>query len=215
MKTFKFWTGKLKFRAFPLKAFCVLHFSFFALFLAGCFDEPEPAYKTVPEGARVYLKDRGLADLKGLSFDASKVDYLNLDRNALTNVDEVASLAGLKWLRLNSNRLSALPPLGALKSLRRIYLGDNRFEEVPEALKDLPALTDVDLSGNPLSEIPEWLAKKEGLEFLSFSRTKIAKLPDDLSSWRRLKALQLGDLRMTPGEMARIRKSLPDVAIVF
>ena len=97
------------------------------LAFAGCFDEPEPAYKSVPEGARVYLKDQGLADLKGQSFDASKVDYLNLDRNALTNVDEVASLTGLKWLRLNSNQLSALPSLGDLKSLRRIYLRDNKF----------------------------------------------------------------------------------------
>ena len=130
-------------------------------------------------------------------------------------MDEVASLTGLKWLRLNSNQLSSLPSLDALKSLRRIYLRDNKFEEVPEALKGLPSLTDIDLSGNPVSEIPEWLAKKEGLEFLSFSRTKITKLPDDLSSWRRLKALQLGDLQMTPDEMTRIRKSLPDVAVVF
>ena len=184
---------------------------------AGCFDEPTPAYKTVPAEARVYLKEMSLGDLKGqvAALKADVVDYLNLDRNALTNVDEVASLTGLKWLRLNSNQLSALPSLGELKSLRRIYLRDNKFEEVPETLKDLPSLTDIDLSGNPVSEIPEWLAKKEGLEFLSFSRTKITKLPDDLSSWRRLKALQLGDLQMTPDEMARIRKSLPDVAIVF
>ena len=86
---------------------------------------------------------------------------------------------------------------------------------MPETLKDLPALTDIDLSGNPVSEIPEWLAKKEGLQFLSFSRTKISKLPDDLSAWKRLKALQLGDLQMTPEEMSRIRKALPDVAVVF
>ena len=185
------------------------------LVFAGCFDEPEPAYKSVPEGARVYLKDQGLADLRGQSLDASKIDYLNLDRNELTNVDEVASLVGLKWLRLNSNQLSALPSLGDLKSLRRIYLRDNKFAEVPETLKDLPALTDIDLSGNPVSEIPEWLAKKEGLQFLSFSRTKISKLPDDISAWKRLKALQLGDLQMTPEEMARIRKALPDVAVVF
>ena len=205
----------MKFRTSSFRAFYVLHFSLYALFLAGCFDEPEPAYKSVPEGARVYLKDMGLADLKGQSFDASKVDYLNLDRNALTNVDEVASLTGLKWLRLNSNQLSALPSLDALKSLRRIYLRDNKFAEVPETLKDLPSLTDIDLSGNPVSEIPEWLAKKEGLQFLSFSRTKISKLPDDLSAWKRLKALQLGDLQMTPEEMSRIRKALPDVAVVF
>lgn len=183
--------------------------------VAGCFNEPEPAYKTVPEGARVYMKDMGLSDLKGLSLDASRIDYLNLDRNALTNVDEVASLARLKWLRLNGNRLSSLPPLAGLTSLRRIYLSGNLFTEVPEALKDLPSLTDIDLSGNPVSEIPEWLAKKEGLQFLSFSRTRITRLPDDLSAWKRLKALQLGDLQISPAEMARIRKALPDVAVVF
>ena len=36
-----------------------------ALAVAGCFDEPEPAYKTVPPGARVYLSDKGLKDLSG------------------------------------------------------------------------------------------------------------------------------------------------------
>ena len=171
---------------------------------AGCFNEPEPAYRTVPAESRLYLQDRGLADLK--SSDLSKVgDYLNLDRNELTNVDEVASLAGLKWLRLNSNRLSSLPDLKALVNLRRIYLKDNRFTTVPETLRDLPSLTDVDLSGNPIAEVPEWLAKMERLENLSLSRTRITKLPADLSAWKSLKTLQLGDLRLSPEEMARIR----------
>ena len=60
---------------------------------AGCFNEPEPAYKTVPAGSRAYLQDRCLSDLA--SADLSKVgDYLNLDRNQLTNVTPVAALAG-------------------------------------------------------------------------------------------------------------------------
>lgn len=185
----------------------ILHFFTLAsslLLLSGCFDEPEPAYRSVPAESRLYLNDKGLSDLK--ASDLSKVgDYLNLDRNQLTNVDEVASLAGLKWLRLNSNRLSVLPDLKALVNLRRIYLRNNRFETVPETLKDLPALTDVDLSGNPISEVPEWLAKKEGLENLSFSGTRVTKLPEDLSAWKSLKTLQLGDLQLDPKEMARIR----------
>jgi len=184
---------------------------------AGCFDEPTPAYKTVPAEARVYLKEMSLADLKGKVdvLKAEVVDYLNLDRNQLTNVNEVASLAGLKWLRLNDNRLSSLPDLKALASLRRIYLKNNRFAAVPEQLKDLPALTDVDLSGNPIKEIPEWLAEKTGLKNLSFSRTQIKSLPKNLDAWKTLKSLQLGDLSLSAAEMARIRKALPDVAIVF
>ena len=70
-----------------------------ALCVTGCFNEPEPAYKSVPAESRVYLSDKGLSDLAAA--DLSKVgDYLNLDRNALTNVDPVAKLEGLKWLQI-------------------------------------------------------------------------------------------------------------------
>jgi internalin A len=184
-----------------------------ALCVAGCFNEPEPAYKTVPAGARVYLQDKGLSVAP--EFDAKVVDYINLDRNSLTNIDSVAKVAGLKWLRLNGNRLSSLPDLKSLVRLRRIYLGNNRFTAVPETLKDLPQLTDIDLSGNPLSEVPAWLAAKTGLKNLSFSATRITRLPDDLSAWKSLQSLQLGDLSLSAQEMKRIRSQLPDVAIVF
>ena len=184
---------------------------------AGCFDEPTPAYKTVPEGARVYLQDQGLKDLSSCKdvLRPDVVDYLNLDRNQLTNVDAVASLAGLKWLRLNENRLAALPDLSGLKKLRRVYLRNNKFTQVPETLKDLPELTDLDLSWNDVTEVPDWLAKREGLENLSFTHTKIRQLPADLGAWRSLKSLQLGDLDLNPAELSRIRAALPDVAIVF
>ena len=184
---------------------------------AGCFDEPEPAYKTVPAESRAYLQGRGFADFASAAsgLDAKVVDYINLDRNALTNLDGIAEFKGLKWLRLNENKLSSLPPLDSLSSLRRIYLRDNAFAEVPEQLKDLPSLTDVELSGNPIKEVPEWLAQKKGLEFISLSRTLVERLPADLSAWKGMKVLQLGELKISPEEMARIRKALPDVAIVF
>ena len=103
----------------------------------------------------------------------------------------------------------------ALVNLRRIYLKGNRFTAVPETLKDLPALTDVDLSVNPIKEVPAWLAEKKGLKNLSFSRTMVTKLPENLDAWKSLQSLQLGDLSISPEEMARIRKALPNVAIVF
>lgn len=186
---------------------------------AGCFNEPEPAYKSVPAENRVYLSDKGLVDLTGEA-EALKagaaIDYVNLDRNRLeTFPAELAALTGLKWLRLNDNRLSELPDLGALVNLRRIYLRGNRFAAVPETLKDLPSLTDVDLSDNPLAEIPDWLAAKKGLLALSFTRTQVTKLPADLTAWRSLKQLQLGDLKLSADERARIRAALPGTAIVF
>ena len=187
-------------------------FFLFAFCLVGCFNEPEPAYKSVPAENRVYLSDKGLKAVPAVN---PKADYLNLDRNEVTNVSAVASLAELKWLRLNDNKLAALPDLKALVNLRRIYLKGNRFTAVPETLKDLPALTDVDLSVNPIKEVPSWLAEKKGLKNLSFSRTMVTKLPENLDAWKSLQSLQLGDLSISPEEMARIRKALPNVAIVF
>ena len=195
-------TGKAAFFAFPL----------FLFTLSGCFDEPVPASKTVPAENRVYLSDKGLKDLPQVN---AKADYLNLDRNQLEKVDGVEKLTALKWLRLNGNKLTALPDLKPLVNLRRIYLRDNKFAEVPATLKDLPSLTDVDLSGNPIKEIPQWLAEKKGLKNLSFSRTQVKTLPANLDGWKTLQSLQLGELNLSAEEMARIRKALPDVAIVF
>jgi len=179
---------------------------------AGCFNEPEPAYKTVPGERRVYLSEKGL---KAVPPVCAEADYLNLDYNQLEKADGVEKLVNLKWLRLNGNRLSTLPDLSALVNLRRIYLKGNRFTAVPETLKGLPALTDVDLSGNPITEIPTWLAEKKGLQNLSFSGTRISALPQDLTAWRSLVSLQLGGLNLPAAEMARIRAALPHTAVVF
>ena len=186
--------------------------------VGGCFDEPEPAYKSVPAECRVYLDGKALksVDWADAAFAAGeRIDYLNLDRNQLESVDGVERLVGLKWLRLNGNRLTKLPDLRALVSLRRIYLRDNRFDSVPDTLKDLPSLTDIELSGNPIKEIPSWLLEKKGLKNLSFNRTRITALPPDLSAWSSLQSLQLGELSLPDVEMARIRKALPNVTIVF
>lgn len=149
------------------------------------------------------------------SLDVASLDYLNLDRNALTNVDALAGFTALKWLRLNENRLTALPDLKSLTQLRRIYLRGNRLAEVPATLKGLSSLTDIDLSENPIKEVPAWFAEKTGLTAVSLSRTQITRLPDNLAAWRSLKQLQLGELRLSLEEMKRIRAALPQTAIVF
>lgn len=189
-----------------------------ALAAAGCFNEPTPATVTVPEGARLYLQDRALRDLSSCRelLKPELVDYVNLDRNELEEFPaELSTLTGLKWLRLNRNKLSSLKDVSPLVNLRRIYLKGNRFTSVPEELKALPALTDVDLSQNPITEVPDWFVAKRGLENVSFSETLLKKLPDDLSGWENLTSLQLGGLRLAPDEMARIRRALPKVTIVF
>ena len=223
---------------------CILAVAASAFAPAGCYDEPVSAEATVPAEKRIYLKNTDLGHLtvetvyeKGLIHDSywtnlssrvdlekfnskvlKSVDYLNLDCNKFTNVDAIVEFPALKWLRLNSNNLSSLPTNGfaRLSKLRRIYLADNRFTAVPKQLEELPSLKEIDLSGNVgIKEIPDWMAKKQGFEDLSFSGTSIEKLPEDLSAWRFLRLLRLGELKMSVGEMKRIREALPDTTVVF
>jgi Leucine-rich repeat (LRR) protein len=226
------------------KSGCILAVAALVVAAAGCYDEPVSAEATVSAEKRIYLKNTDLARLtveavyeKGLIYDSKwtnlssrisldkfkadglkSVDYLNLDCNKLTNAAAIVEFPSLKWLRLNSNNLSSLPTNGfaRLSKLRKIYLADNRFTAVPKQLEELPSLKEIDLSGNiGIKEIPDWMAKKQGFEDLSFSGTSIEKLPEDLSAWRSLRLLRLGELKMSGGEMKRIREALPDTTVVF
>ena len=207
--------------------------------LSGCFKEPVPAYKTVaPETevylkeaslskftkdalfnqGRVYIQDSGWTNLSARiqALDPKTITYLNLDRNAISNVDELVEFSSLKYLRLNNNKLSTLPDLSALKNLKNLYLRGNDLSEVPAFLKDLPELAIIDLSDNrKISDIPDWLARKGGLKHLNLSGTSIKSLPKDLSPWKSLSTLQLGDLNLSEDEMRRIRKDLPATTVVF
>ena len=197
----------------------------------------EDIKKLATDGAQL-LEDLGKVSGQDLRFEYSPesftgtepeyaLDVITLCESIVENPDAILRIQQSKArdTRLNelktqgmeyNQRMEELEKVEYPKPLRDfIYDTYNAFAEVPEQLKDLPSLTDIELSGNPIKEVPEWLAQKKGLEFISLSRTLVERLPADLSAWKGMKVLQLGELKMSPEEMARIRKALPDVAIVF
>ena len=76
-------------------------------------------------------------------------------------------------------------------------------------------LEDISLDGNPITSVPDWLVTLPHLRAVSLCETRVTKLPEDLKPWRRLDLLALGGCPIPKSEMQRIRKELPDVAIVF
>ena len=164
-----------------------------------------------------YFASNGMVSVPDFSAWAGTLDYLNLDNNAIREIPaSVGNLKGLKWLRLNGNGIKELPAaLASLKSLRRIYLKRNSLSAVPEVIREWTALEDVSLDGNPIESVPDWLVAMPNLRALSLNDTRVSKLPGDLSAWRDLDMLSLGSCPISKEEMQRIRKALPDVAIVF
>ena len=187
-------------------------------------DLSERGTKEVPTAAfslrgikEFYFARNGMEKIPDLTCWAETLDYLNLDDNAITEIPEnVGKLTKLKWLRLNGNKIKELPAaLATLKDLRRIYLKGNGMTTVPEVVKEWTMLEDLTLDGNPITALPDWLTTLPHLRALSLNGTRITSLPKDLSAWKRLDFLAMGGCQIPKGEMERIRKALPDVAIVF
>ena len=84
-----------------------------------------------------------------------------------------------------------------------------------QVMKDWTALEDVSLDGNPITAVPDWLVAMPRLRAVSLNDTRVTRLPADLSEWKDLDMLSLGSCPISKEEMKRIRKALPDVAIVF
>ncbi|XP_054655212.1 leucine-rich repeat-containing protein 18 [Dunckerocampus dactyliophorus] len=85
--------------------------------------------------------------------------YLNLCNNHLTSAglpSTLASLTKLKSLNLGLNKLDALlPTMVSLESLQELDLFDNLFTSLPEFVKALGNLTEVNIQRNPLLKLVE------------------------------------------------------------
>ena len=76
----------------------------------------------------------------------------------LEDLIEIARRDGASSLNLNGRALDSLPEsLRSLTTLTQLDVNVNRLTVLPDWLGGLPALTRLDLIGNPLTILPDWL----------------------------------------------------------
>jgi hypothetical protein len=79
----------------------------------------------------------------------------------------------------------AAAPTGALA------LAGLGLDALPDALRELTALRELDLSRNRLTELPVWVDRLRALESLSVRDNRLSALPESLTALTRLKRLDL------------------------
>lgn len=103
---------------------------------------------------RLDLRSNKLQALPQSIGSLSQLTYLNVSNNFLTSAGlppSIGSLTSLKILNLGLNKIDSLPStFEALQSLEELKLFYNAFVLLPEFLKVLSSLTEVDFKGNPL-----------------------------------------------------------------
>lgn len=145
---------------------------------------------------------------------------LNLGSNSLTKVpNSIGGLKALKSLRLASNYLLELPKdvfgnlteletlnihdnklidhfpeaIFNLPNLKRLYFGGTNLSKVPNRVKELDGLEELNLSYNKFTSIHKSIFLLSSLKYFSFSGNKIKTIPDEIENLKNLEELNLNN----------------------
>jgi Leucine-rich repeat (LRR) protein len=91
--------------------------------------------------------------------------------------------------------------------VRAVVVRDAGLTELPDSLRALTGLRELDLGGNRLSELPQWIGELSELRLLLVHENPLRGLPDSLAALRELRLLDLGHnpgLRTLPGVVGEL-----------
>ena len=104
----------------------------------------------------------------------TQVEYLWLQENAISDVSLLSNLTQLRDLHLNNNAISDISALAGLKQLRILSLYNNSIPDITP-LAGLTRLLSLQLSGNPATDIAP-LARLAKLKTLDIGNTGISDI---------------------------------------
>lgn len=156
---------------------------------------PKPLTR-VESALKIPVLDLSNRRLTKLPEDIAQCTYLTklyLSRNALKNVDGLASLPDLQVLTVANNSLTQFPVAlsSSTSKLKDLLLSDNLLTDIPGTILRFPNLVKLDLMGNKLSEIPPTVLSITSLTSLNLSWNQISEVPKAISALTLLTSLSL------------------------
>ena len=135
--------------------------------------------------------DAGIRDLTGLE-NATKLQRIELRRNAITDLTPLAGLIRLNNIKLRGNNITDVSPLANLKSLDWLGLEETNITDL-SSLSGLVRLKGIGIENTPVTDLSP-LAKLPSLEGIRAWDTRISDF-SVLASARRLKWIECSQNR--------------------
>jgi Leucine rich repeat len=80
---------------------------------------------------------------------------------------------------------------------KRLILAGMRLTAVPDWVRNLTSLTELDLAGNVLTSVPDWLGNLTAITMLDLSSSALIALPESVGNLTALTTLYLSENRLT------------------
>jgi Leucine-rich repeat (LRR) protein len=128
--------------------------------------------------------------------------------------------AGEESLPLESSRRHTFPrAMSQLTNLEVLDLGRNGFEGIPDFVKDLPRLRELDFGWNVnVKTLPKFLTGLRELQILRLDSDGLQDLPDFLNEIPKLRRITLGDncaITQNPAKRRNLQRRFPKIAFDF
>lgn len=158
-------------------------------------DLPEESFKSLPYLHTLILPGNNLNQIDNQSIPSS-VAKLHLARDSIHDLNgTLRHLNDLQWLFLNLNDLTTLEnqlPLDGLK-IKMIHASFNRIERLPQELRLFPNLDNLFFQNNLLNGLDRALSKSRKLERAQLENNRISiLLEDDFAETESMASLDLG-----------------------
>ncbi|CAI9740771.1 glycoprotein Ib beta chain [Octopus vulgaris] len=151
----------------------------------------EEAFESLTELQGIVLFKNNLYDIKNIFKRNTKLTFLNLGSNQITEIGEndFENLSNLKYLDLTSNQITTINPKAfePLVNLRYLVLQNNKLVDFSVLSYTLKSLRVADFTNNRLERVPKGLP--ESINDLRFGKNNITKIGK--SDLKHISALQL------------------------
>lgn len=129
--------------------------------------------------------------------------YYDLD-SALANPDKVYKLS------LIDQKIKVLPAeFGTLRNLQILNLSNCKLKRVPAEIKNCKNLQMISLYGNKLKFLPPEMRELKQLEILYLGNNKLVEVPQWFGTMSRIRRLDISRNRLTPADVANVKRMLP------
>lgn len=163
---------------------------------------------------KIRLDNNYLAQTPAFLAKSSKLEYLNLNNNDISDISILAGMYRLQSLNLGDNPVQSVLPVKNLKKLEYLVLDWIDLSGVdPEFLKGLSALRVLSLEHCSLDDFSAFTGNWPSLEELSLIGNEFQMLP---APFRRIKSLKKIWLKGNPipeSEISVLAEALPDCQV--
>ncbi|XP_071328585.1 leucine-rich repeat and calponin homology domain-containing protein 1 isoform X2 [Trachinotus anak] len=128
------------------------------------------------------LSKNRLADVPSEVCNLVALETLNLYHNCIRTIpDSIISLQSLTSLNISRNQLGSLPACLCGLPLRVLNASNNKLVSLPETIRQLHSLMELDISCNEITALPRHIGRLKALRELNVRRNLLCVLPEDLA----------------------------------